>query len=509
MSIHDMKSSLLQLSSYKVLQARLLMQTNDVLSPSSSDILKKAGKIVDQLLLQPAAKCEAPEIFPKLAYTNNSSISILNRDEDMLEKYTASATDTNSTSALIGACQQIPTIDVIKQLASKVKSKYSDSKSELSFPNTASLVKENCLAASGLIIESNSRFISTPLYRICCSNRSTSRNSPSVNSSCDLIKVNDHLDKLNRRVECLNMKIDDIKKLDNTDLNIIENFSKEYKVSECPEWMCIDYQYEYTNDEYNAAILQQERIKMWVCDNAKQTYSDLSENGVSDHVPFSDLNYNLSSKVDLSNRTSTLLPTTSALSTTASGIIPVVSYTNYKACKKTSIEVEPTLNKGTNYMGRGMNAKFCDLSPASTDIPMKISKTKNLQYIKVGNSLRRSINVVSYVDDLRNIVYSCNLGLTGDYITHHKLMNNSKNSSSQSIRMVHHRRGSKNINAECRENSNIMIIEVDSVAIPKYCLGGHNHFIKNYQADYKASSKYAQLSCRDCSWDVINYCFTQ
>ncbi|OII76630.1 hypothetical protein cand_000220 [Cryptosporidium andersoni] len=502
-----MKSSLLQLSSYKILQARLLMQTNDVLSPSSSDILKKAGKIVDQLLLQPAAKCEAPEIHPKLTYTNSSGISILNRDEDMLEKYTASAADTDSTSVFIGACQQIPTIDVIKQLASKVKSKYSDSKNELGFPNTVSLGKENYSAANGSIIKSKSEFISTPLYHICCSNMSTSRNSPSVNNSCDLIKVNDHLDKLNRRVECLNMSIDDIKKLDNTDLNI-EDFSKEYKLSERPEWMCIDYQYEYTNDEYNAAILQQERIKMWVCDNAKQTYSDLSENGVSDHVPFSDLNYNLSPKVDLSNRTSTLLPTTSALSTTTSGVVSVLPYTNYKVCKKTSIKMEPTLNKYTSYMGRGMNVKFCDLSSASTDIPMKISKTKNLQYIKVGNSLRRSINVVSYVDDLRNIVYSCNLGLKGDYITHHKLMNNCKNASSQPIRMLHHRRSSKNIGIECRENSNIMIIEVDSITVPKYTLG-HNHFMKNYQADYKGSSKYTQLSCRDCSWDIINYCFTQ
>ncbi|OII74300.1 uncharacterized protein cubi_01144 [Cryptosporidium ubiquitum] len=497
--------------------------SEQTLSPSSSEIMRKATRLVDQLLLKTSN--DFSNGGAALLKQNNVFGSRVAVAEENMNCESNSITDSETFSALNSARKSIPSIDIIKRLAGRLKNKDSDTISELNFPKRTT---------------SNNQDVGDHCFKMSdnCRSKSASptngENKEENNSglSHDFAQMNAKLSEINKRVESLSSNIEDIQ-----DTDRLEDVGYSAKVENRRDFNGFDgegnanpgvYE-EDTDDNYlsqlNVAVLQQERLRMWARDNAKyaSSISNTSESGnnrESEHIPFSDVYYTHQSFKYRSGEltSSSGILNSSVLSTTASGTTGQFAHSNDTAIYEAKSNVRNCVSEfsgTTKFCTNGENSENKNLEAGVTlatgsfgRIPGKFAEPKALRFIRVGNQLRRSITVTPLVEDMQRI-------LSREVVNPNVSFNDSDFDSriqfnSKLEKLINSNISPFNSSKSSGQFSNNMVI-----ITVKDSGSGFKKPIRPRTIDDAASIDSAEsdrnyfFSCRECSWNPANACQIQ
>ncbi|KAK6589356.1 hypothetical protein RS030_213343 [Cryptosporidium xiaoi] len=529
---------------------------DQTLSPTSSEIMRRASVLVDKLLIKTGNK-EFVSVFD----ASNRNISgnyddsndffiskiesmVLNNEgnncefgnnsDKILNLESNSVTGSDAFSVLNSARKNVPSMDMIKKLAGRLKSRDSNAISELNF----SEIRKNVLSGSNVVnkdnyYNKNNESISN--YRSKSVSPVNNRYSRTTSNEFDhnFERVNESLNELNKRVENLSSNIDDIQ---DSECNEVINDSSGFPIrnhedTNLPQNIVRGINGKINEDEYfnqmNVAFLQQERLRMWARDNAKYSTSisnsseSLNNNLETDHIPFSDICY---SKKYLSNTNANDTSTSgiinsNVLSTTASGAVGQFAYSNdttvyeFGSNGKNYVHDISKLNvkdnkqdfelEVTEKTGAGVSSS----SNYYSTHKLRSFEPKTLRFIRVGNQLRRSITVTPLVESVQTmlsqknrIVYSPGFQaskierLANPHLSHNDFSLSSSNSGYSSNMVIitikdngENKKGKRNRGLNSK-SGNYMYSEVDS-------------------DDSDEDSFF--FSCRECSWNPVYSCSVQ
>ncbi|KAH8583688.1 uncharacterized protein ELE39_001434 [Cryptosporidium sp. chipmunk genotype I] len=497
--------------------------SGQTLSPSSSEIMRKATRLVDQLLIKTSNDFSNQEgVVLKHNSVLGSKMAVA---EENMNVDSNSITDSETFSALTSARKNIPSIDIIKRLAGRLKNKDSDTISELNFPNKRTV--SNGQDAGDYCFQKSENCRSKSASPTSSENREKSNGE----LSHDFVQMNAKLSEINKRVESLSSNIEDIQ-----DTDILEDRGCG-KFENKKEFVGFDGEgnensrvYERdTNDNYlsqlNVAVLQQERLRMWARDNAKyaSSISNISDNGnnqESEHIPFSDVYYTHQSLKYKSREltSSSGVLNSSVLSTTASGTAGQFAYSNdttvyeaktngrnavseFSRTVKVCTGGEYSENKDSETGGISESNSFGRISGKSTE-------PKVLRFIRVGNQLRRSITVTPLVEDMQRVL---NVETTSPDL----FLNDSGFESKTQFNSKLEKLSNSNISPFNPSkppgyfSSNMVIITIkDNGNRLKKSTKPRtiNDTISVYSAESDGNNFF---SCRECSWNPANACSIQ
>ncbi|KAH8741415.1 hypothetical protein FG386_003262 [Cryptosporidium ryanae] len=408
---------------------------DQTLSPSSSEIMRRASVLVDKLLI----KTGSNELVTGIDLndldcnvncengneTGNSYVKMLNFESN-------SVTGSDALSALNSSKNNIPSMDIIKKLAGRLKNRDSDAISELNFSKARKSVFLDSNMRKEVTYCNNNESVSN--YRSkSASPTSNEYNKRTTSNEFDnnFAQVNESLNELNKRVENLSSNIDDIQ---DSDYNEIINDNgggfptKSREDTNQAQSTNRKIKGGMSEDEYfsqmNVAFLQQERLRMWVKDNAKYSTSisnsseSINNNLETDHIPFSDICYSKKYMSDLNanDTTSSGMINSNILSTTASGAAGQFSYSNdttvyeFGSNGRNCISEVPKLSVSDsnkkNFDGETTGKMGVDVRGSNSYYPsyrIRSFEPKALRFIRVGNQLKRSITVTPLVESLQAI----------------------------------------------------------------------------------------------------------
>lgn len=495
--------------------------SEQALSPSSSEIMRKATRLVDQLLIKTSND------FP-----NQGGVSLgkwndtLNSNATMVEDINCgsnSITDSETLSVLTSARKNTPSIDVIKRLAGRLKNKDSDAISELNFPNK--------IAVTGGQDSGDYCFHKS---ENCRSKSVSPTSSDNVRENgCGLTnefaQMNEKLSEINKRVENLSSNIEDIQDSDqleddgghcarNEKGKELRRFDIEGDANPEAYEMGVDDSH---LSHLNVAVLQQERLRMWARDNAKYTSSasNTSENGnnqESEHIPFSDVYCTQQSlkfkTVELTSSSGIL--NSSVLSTTVSGTNGQFAYSNDTTVYDTRSNdrnCAPDLPKklipcaAVEYSENKAPVQETQTYAARSSV-----EPKALRFIRVGSQLRRSITVTPLIESLQGALLGGDVegadALFGDHNAGSRTQFKSKleKLSSSNVSTLNSSKPSPGYFA-----NNTVIITVKDTGIESKTPKRKTTLDDTSSVDSSDSDRNNFFSCRECSWNPTNACLVQ
>lgn len=503
--------------------------SEQALSPSSSEIMRKATKLVDQLLIRTSggfpSKVEAS--FGKRNDAFNSSATVMEED---INCGSNSITDSETLSVLTSAKKNTPSIDVIKRLAGRLKSKDSDTISELNFPSKIAVVGGQ--DAGGCCFQKPEN----------CRSRSASPTSgekvPRDDSglSNDFAQMNERLSEINRRVESLSSNIEDIQDIDHLEEGGGRGGEPGGLGAEGGANPAADDGY---LSQLNVAVLQQERLRMWARDNAKYSSSASSTsegytNQESEHIPFSDVYCTQQSlkyrSCELTSSSGVL--NSSVLSTTVSGVNGQFAYSNdttvYEEAKSGDRKCVSDFPRklvtciGTEY-SENSNIPEAEAEADTRGRGDRPPEPKALRFIRVGSQLRRSITVTPLIESLQRALQSGDVGDADAFFDSHGVgsrmqfdsklekLSNSNVSTSNSSKL----------SPGYFANNTVIITLKDNGARPKILRrgeeeGGGGRRRRRTVLDDVSSVDSSEsdrnnnfFSCRECSWNPASACSVQ
>lgn len=497
--------------------------SEQTLSPSSSEIMKKATRLVDQLLLKTSN--DFPNQKATLVKQNNVLGPRISVAEENINCESNSITDSETFSALNSARKSIPSIDIIKRLAGRLKNKNSETISELNFPNKR--------ISSGQDIDDH-YLQKSDNYRSKSASPTSSENREenSVGLSHDFAQMNAKLSEINKRVESLSSNIEDIQ-----DTDQFEGVGCCAKIENKRDFSMFDIKGNanhraYENDvddnylnQLNVAVLQQERLRMWARDNAKyaSSISNTSENGnnrESEHIPFSDVYYTHQSiKYKNGELTSSVgILNSSVLSTTVSGTTGQFAHSNDttiyesksngKNCISDLYGTVKVCTGGENSENKDSEIGVTSATGSFGRIPGNSIEPKALRFIRVGNQLRRSITVTPLVENIQRI-------LTGEAVNPNIIFEDSDFESRVQFNSKLEKLSNSNISPFNSSRSsgyfsnNMVIITVKDNGSRLKRSTRQGTINDKASVDSAESDRNYFFSCRECSWNPANACSVQ
>ncbi|OLQ17118.1 hypothetical protein ChUKH1_15595 [Cryptosporidium hominis] len=492
-------------------------------SPSSSEIMRKATRLVDQLLIKTSN--DFSNLEGAALKNNNVSDSKLAITEDSINIDSNSITDSETFSALTSARKNIPSIDIIKRLAGRLKNKDSDTISELNFPNEKTV--SNGQDAGDYCLQKSENCRSKSASPTSSENREKNN----YGLSHDFAQMNAKLSEINKRVESLSSNIEDIQDadiLEDGGYTKVENKQESGRFDDEGNASRRIYERD-TEDNYlsqlNVAVLQQERLRMWAKDNAKYTssISNTSENGnnqESEHIPFSDVYYTHQSikykNGELTSSNDAL--NSSVLSTTVSGTAGQFAHSNdttvYEAktnCRNAFSDFPRTVKVCAG--GEYSENKDSEVGGASETISFerisgRFTEPKILRFIRVGNQLRRSITVTPLVEDLQRVLNggAANLGFSSndsDFDSRTRFNNKLEKLSNSNISPFNPSKSTS-----CLSNNMVIITIKDNGTGFKRSTRSRT-MDDTISVDSAESYEKSFFSCRECSWNPTSACSIQ
>ncbi|KAJ1608378.1 hypothetical protein OJ253_1966 [Cryptosporidium canis] len=496
--------------------------SEQALSPSSSEIMRKATRLVDQLLVK--TKCDFPNesgasLTNKMDITDSGAILA----EDDINCRSNSITDSETFSVFTSVRKNTPSIEIIKRLAGRLKNKDSDAISELNFPSKKSVT--NGLGAG--------EYCSLKPER--CRSKSASPTGSEIAKknrgglSCDFAQMNAKLSEINKRVESLSSNIEDIQDIDHLEDSGSCVKNEKNRESHGFDTDNVDPRtYDMGDDDnylsqLNVAVLQQERLRMWAKDNAKYTSStsNVSENGNhhdSEHIPFSDVYYTHQSlKYKSGEISSGGILNSSVLSTTASGtngqFAPSNDTTVYETKYNDRNGISNIHKKSTSFSGCEDSEKRVsetgEVSPVDSSAKENIRSTepKALRFIRVGDQLRRSITVTPLIESIQRaldgeienadaLLDDQELGVRAQFNSRLEKLSNSNIPTFNNSRL------------SPGYHTNMVIITLKDRGIEQK--GPKKPTLDDTSSvDSAESDRNNFFSCRECSWNPTNACPVQ
>ncbi|KAF7458705.1 hypothetical protein HWI79_790 [Cryptosporidium felis] len=492
--------------------------SEQALSPSSSEIMKKASRLVDQLLLKTSCDIRNETGITSMKHNCPLNAGITSGENANFESN--SVTDSETLSALASTRKNVPSIDIIKRLARRLKNKDSDAISEVNFPSKKEVISGQDTEVDYFRRSNGFR----PKSASPTSEHGDKRRNELSQSFAD---VNQRLTEINRKVECLSSNIDDIQ--ENDDLEDSCNKAQKDNSDRLARGDYInlkDGQDEVENsylNQLNVAVLQQERLRMWVKDNAKHAsiVNDRVETGVgqeSEHIPFSDVYY---TQQYLRYKTGELsgsggMLNTSVLSTTVSGVTGQFSYSNDTTVYESKLNEKNFVSEFSNNLRDHIGVenlvnKVSDIATSTLSsyrVPDAFEEPKALRFIRVGDQLRRSITVTPIVEELQKFL-SRGTGtgeqlLGGDNGEYRGQFNNKLEKLSNSNIAPNNARS---ITEEFKNNMVIITVKDNGL--------NNKASRRGTKIDDTSSTSSAEsdgknyFSCRECSWNPATACTVQ